>query len=444
MGELWVNVSFKNALPQNGPATESSFAGSTIFSLRPSQSSRLPPLYFGYLAIDAINLRNMLLCMAEENKSTNAPTVDNILKNAQVLLATITELVESAKKAAGITTESQKQTEAVLADAKTKMTEIAAVATQAVAAKTQIADAQAIIATKSDHIQKAQEHADKVRADLDRALTAATQQATAAEGEKSSAEKSAETAGELLADVRTAKDAAQKDAETVAKTLKAAEASATTAKQLADKSETVEEQIAAYEKRLAELEKQCADQLKAITDLLPGATTAGLAHSFDDRRKTFLKPHNRWQWLFVASLLAIVALTATGLWQVYQSGTAPTYDELFRMWLCRLPIVGALVWLALYASREAALAKRLEEDYGYKSAIAETFLGFHKQMSEVGEAAASNKPLAKLCEDTLTTIASPPGRIYDKHKLTVTPADEFKEAAKAASELAKAVKNPAK
>ncbi len=54
-------------------------------------------------------------------------------------------------------------------------------------------------------------------------------------------------------------------------------------------------------------------------------------------------------------------------------------------------------------------------------------------MSEVGSGAASNAPLAKLCEDTLTTIASPPGRIYDKHKLTVSPSSEVVDIARAAA-----------
>ena len=98
-------------------------------------------------------------------------------------------------------------------------------------------------------------------------------------------------------------------------------------------------------------------------------------------------------------------------------------------------MAAALVWLALHASREAALAKRLEEDYGYKAAIATSFLGFHKQMTEIGSAAESNKPLAKLCRDVLTTMASPPGRTYEKHKLTITPADQFTDAAKGAGKI---------
>ena len=174
--------------------------------------------------------------------------------------------------------------------------------------------------------------------------------------------------------------------------------------------------------------------------MLRGATSAGLAHAFDERRQKFQKPQNRWQIVFVSSLAAIVVLAFSGLIQVHYMDKVPTYDELVRLWLVRLPIAAALVWLALHSSREAALAKRLEEDYGYKSAIASCFEGFRKQMAEISKDVAPSSPLAKLCGDTLTTIATPPGRIYDKHKLTVSPSGEIAEAAKAVATAATAVK----
>lgn len=358
------------------------------------------------------------------NAPMGGPNVDAVSKNV-IELASIKEFGETAKAAAREAVEFQRLTASALADAQAKLAEIATAATQAVAAKTQIVDDQAVIATKSDHIQKAQEHADTVRANLDRALTAATQQVTEAEGQKSRAQSAAETVTELLTEVRTSKGAVEKDMEAALTARKTAEESAGLTKGLAEKSATVEARIAAYESRLADLESQCATQLKTIEGLLPGATSTGLAHAFDERRQTFLKPHDRWQVVFVCSLLAIVGLTASGLFYAYQTEKFPTYDELVRLWLARLPIAGALVWLALHASRESALAKRLEEDYGYKSAISSCFEGFRKQMSEIGKDVATDSPLANLCANTLTTIASPPGRIYDKHKLIVSPTDEL-------------------
>ena len=104
---------------------------------------------------------------------------------------------------------------------------------------------------------------------------------------------------------------------------------------------------------------------------------------------------------------------------------------LSRLWLGRAPVAAALVWLAIHASRESALAKRLEEDYGYKAAVAASFQGFQKQMAEIEERAGSDSPLTRLCADTLATIGTPPGRIYERHRLTVTPTDEIKDVVKA-------------
>lgn len=356
-------------------------------------------------------------------KTATPAELEERMKAVQTALTALTVLSDSAKTAAA-------SVSSALAEAQGKQAEIAAVATQAVAAKTQITDLQAVIATKSDHIQKAQEHADKIRADLDRTLTSAQQEATATEGHRKSAQTAADSGNQVLAEIRSAKGAADTELAATATARKKAEEATAIAKGLADKAATVEERIAAYEKQLEDLRKESASRLETIVSLLPGATAAGLAHAFDVRRQSFLNPASRWQWLFIGSLLAIVFLTGSALWHVFQVGSAPSYDELIRMWLARLPVMIALVWLALHSSHEAALAKRLEEDYGYKAAIASCFEGFKKQMAEVGANVTADSPLALLLENTLKTIAAPPGRIYDKHSLAATPTDEAKQAGK--------------
>ncbi len=361
--------------------------------------------------------------------------VEADLETIKAACATAAAIVQAAKENATAIEDVQRQAAAALTDVQTKSSEIAAVASQAAAAKTQIADSQAVIATKSDHIQKAQEHADKVRSDLDRALTAAKQKATEAEGETTRAKSAADGITALLTNARTSKGAIDTDAAAVVKALDTATQSAAQAKALADKAAEVEERVADYEKKLAELETQSVNQLKTIESLLPGATSAALAHSFDERRQTFLMPTRKWEKVFIGSLGALILLAAQGILHDFFSTTPFTYDDLLRLWLARFPVAAALVWLALHASREAALAKRLEEDYGYKSAIASTFLGFYKQMSEIGSAADTNQPLAKLCSDTLTTVASPPGRIYDKHQLTTSPASGLTDVAKGIADL---------
>jgi hypothetical protein len=58
-------------------------------------------------------------------------------------------------------------------------------------------------------------------------------------------------------------------------------------------------------------------------------------------------------------------------------------------------------------------------------------------MTEVDATKTTAAQLAKLCENTLATIASPPGRIYDAHKLVVSPTDEITDVAKAGASVAK-------
>lgn len=310
-----------------------------------------------------------------------------------------------------------------------KLAEAQAAATAAVAARTQVTDEQAVVATKSAHIQGAQEHADKIRAELDRTQTAAAQSATEADGHKNRAQAAVDTASELLAEIRAQRATVETDAEGIEALRETAKAASAATKNLADRSDSIDKRLSDYEAVLADLGKQSEEQLQTITGLLPGATAAGLAHAFDDRRKTFLGPATRWQWLFVGSVACLVILALTGLHNVYKDNTVLGWDDLARLWIARLPIAAALIWLALHSSREAALAKRLEEDYGYKAAIAASFLGFQKQMAKIGEDASEGSPLSQLCQDTLATIGSPPGRIYDKHRLTVTPAGELAEAA---------------
>ncbi len=371
--------------------------------------------------------------MTEKESSSNVasgPELAKLIDEARQKLSDITAIAQQATIKAGEIAEAKNLMAVGLAEVQAHSSQVAALATDALAALTQITDHQTVIATKSDHIEQAQVHADKVRADLDRQLTAAKQQTTDAEAFKARAQSAADSASETLLEVKAARAAADADSKAITELESEASEATDLLKGLANKAASVEERIASYEAQLTSLRIQSEAQLAQIIGLLPGATSAGLAFSFDKRRESFLKPSERWQWFFVGSLGILIALALTGLWNVYTAAAPLTYDELFRLWLARLPIAAALIWLAIHSSREAALAKRLEEDYGYKAAVAASFQGFHNQMSDLADKATPDTPLAKLCTDTLTTIGSPPGRIYDKHNLTASPTTEVLQAMK--------------
>lgn len=362
-------------------------------------------------------------------QETNSVLAQMVSARTQIadVQAALEQHSRNAAAAISAATEAQTQSTATMSEAQAKLQEISAVATQAVAAKAQITDAQAVIATKSDHIEGAQKHADQVRGQMDRALTATHAGATEVDGLKARTVSVADSVTQMQAAVTKSNADVAANAESVRQLLAAATSAMADVKALADKAEHTKKTIADYEARLTDFEKQSNEQLKTIVGLLPGATSAGLASAFDTRRQSFLEPSRRWQWWFVGSVIALIILGVTGLVQLYVGNEVLSYEKVLRVWLARVPVAAALVWLALYTSREASLAKRLEEDYGYKSAIAASFQGFQKQMQEIAATVGAESPLGKLCHDTLIAIASPPGRIYEKHELTVSPSGEIKE-----------------
>jgi len=321
---------------------------------------------------------------------------------------------------------------------KTKLvTDLSATATSSA---NKVAEVKANADTQLKLIQEAQVESEKLRVEMKNIVETAKAEVVNIDNQKSRGQAASDDAVRLAAEMSTSKNTADTALATIAEALKSSQQSANSTKALADKAGGIESNISAYENRLKELILQSEQQLKTITGLLPGATSAGLASAFNSRAGTFNTPQKRWQWIFIASLLSLIALGATGLWHAITSHTVLSYDELVRLWLARLPVAGALLWLTLHAGRESALAKRLEEDYAYKSAIASSFEGFRQQMNEVGASAGDGTPLAKLCQDTLATIADPPGRIYDKHKLTVTPSQEVARIATAVAEAWKQLK----
>lgn len=357
-----------------------------------------------------------------ESPESNLPK-DRLVELEAVIAEGRVRLEQSAASAFAIE-DARRQVAVGVEDVQSKVAQMSALLTEALAAKTQIVADQTVIATRSEHIEQAQIHADNVRGELDRQLTAAKQQATDAEAFKARAQSAADTATEHLGDTKLSKATAEAERDDVQRLASEVDTASKVIKGLSSKAAMVEQRLEAYEQELERLRVESDGQLATIVGLLPGATSAGLAHAFHERRQSFLKPGLTWQWVFVSSVGLLVLLALSGLAHVYKSATPLTYDELFRLWLARLPIAISLIWLALYASKEAALAKRLEEDYGYKAAIAASFQGFHRQMSELAEAAGPNTPLSILCTDTLATIASPPGRIYDKPHVAITPASE--------------------
>jgi DNA repair exonuclease SbcCD ATPase subunit len=375
----------------------------------------------------AKSLINNLQSLVASGETTNKQTED--------IKAQMLAVLESIRNQASAANENANQIGALKAEAEQSKAQGLAVleamrnqanmanenASRVEAIKTEAEQTQAVIAKKNAHIEDGRKHVDSVRVEIDTVLNEAKQSATNAEGQYQSAHDTAETISQLYTEAQTTKANTDSIAETVATTRTAVEGHAVITKGLADIAKMTEENIAAYEKRLKSLAEESRVRLKVIDDLLPGATSAGLASAYEERSKSFKKPQRIWQGVFTGSLIAVLVLVAFMEMHWGETVKSAQWDGILRMLLLRLPFVLPLVWLAIHAARQASMAKQMEEEYAFKATTSKSFEGYRRQMAEAGKDSVKNPALAQFLADATRIIATSPGKVYDKHRMDPTP-----------------------
>jgi hypothetical protein len=302
-------------------------------------------------------------------------------------------------------------------------------ANRVAAIRTDTDQAQAAIATKSQYIEDGRAHAEKARGDIDRLLAEAQRSAANAETQHQASRGTADNMSALLVSAQAARGTVESNASAVEKSRQQCEEHAATAKRLADIADTTHERVSEYEAHLAELQGSAEERLKAIEGLLPGATSAGLASAFKQRRANLTLPQCFWQAVFMVSLFGLVVVAWLEFGWHSVPDAALTWGGLGLSLLHRLPFALPLIWLAFHSSHKAALAQRVQEDYAFKEAVSRSFEGYRREMAELEGKAAPESALSQLCVRVLSIITDPPGRIYEKHQLTKTPLNALAESA---------------
>ena len=161
------------------------------------------------------------------------------------------------------------------------------------------------------------------------------------------------------------------------------------------------------ERRIKELEDY-------INKLLPGATSLSLSSAFENRKTAVEK--NKWWWatLLIVSALAIVGF---GIWSLHAISTTQTLSAI----PIRIVIIAGLVIIEEFARRNYNVSSRLAEAYAYKEAIAQSYVGFKKELSDIdlpprGEGDIV-RSIAVLADTFLQKIGDEPGKkVFDKEK----------------------------
>ena len=384
--------------------------------------------------------------------SKSKTAIDHHVTEAEEKLTDLNKRVDEAKAATAIAEQGASAISALEAQGKAAVDQASTAlnsAEEANAAATnsagEIDQMKAKTAEWSKHIEDGKIHSDQARTSIDQAIQGAQEAVQKTEAKHQASRESVKKITAFQTSAEKAAGAAQASADAVAATKTKAEGHAVTTKKLAETAANTQERVDAYEKKLTELQEASEKEQVRIDSLLMGATNAGLGHAYHDRAKTFQGPERMWNKVFVGSLAGLLIVAFVQALIAPSTGTVPEWDHLPRMMLANLPFLLPFAWLAIYAVRQAANAKRMEEDYGFKATSSTSFEGYRRHMAEIGKDLDPASPLGVLCSNTLRIIGSPPGQVYEKHRIDPTPASAVAEVVvpivdKAAEVLPAAVK----
>ena len=170
---------------------------------------------------------------------------------------------------------------------------------------------------------------------------------------------------------------------------------------------------------------------KQIEELLPGATSAGLATAYRSMRKSFSKPIKQYSYLFY-SAVAILTLT-TLISSIDSVGTAnelikfvdiTDLSGLLNSLLHKLPIIIPVLWLALFASKRRSEAQRLQQEYAHKEALAKSYQNFKTQIDKLNLPEQKELLMEKLLSAAIDAVAANASDTLDKKHDDKTPVQE--------------------
>jgi hypothetical protein len=115
--------------------------------------------------------------------------------------------------------------------------------------------------------------------------------------------------------------------------------------------------------------------------------------------------------------VVIIVLWYISIW-IWET---PTIEDILLYWLYRLPLVSAVIWLAIFVSNRRAEAKKLEESYKHKEVMARSFMGYKDSIKQLQQAMWTDDftLLTKHMDNLLDSIATDSSKFlidkWEKH-----------------------------
>lgn len=320
--------------------------------------------------------------------------------NAAKALAVKTAAESSAAKTAAES--SLEETKKVLEQAKASQNELLALLEQS---KTICAKAAQEQKTK---VEQLVEQFQATLGEVNQTKTAAAQTSAEAKTTKTEATATLQSTKQVLDQVNALLAQAKTNQQELQTLLEQSKTNSAKTAEIARTADEKETRVVQYEGQLQKLQEEYESIRKKIDDLLPGATSAGLAKAFNIRKKALGPTRLTAIVIFCISVLGFIGL---GLWAIIGEGIKD-WSEFMIFTIERSPIILGLIVLEEFSRRLFNNTLKLEEDYAYKETLSMAFDGYQKAMTEV-QAGAKETLAHTLSKNVLDALKERPGRLLE-------------------------------
>tara|TARA_R110001583_G_scaffold116547_4_gene267327 strand:+ start:770 stop:1654 length:885 start_codon:yes stop_codon:yes gene_type:complete len=152
-----------------------------------------------------------------------------------------------------------------------------------------------------------------------------------------------------------------------------------------------------------------------IESLLPGATSAGLAKSYHDQKKSYKTPNILWSIVFIGTMIGMVWYAVTTI------EDSETVGGAFMNILARTPFFVPTIWLALFASKQQSQNRRLEQEYAHKESLAKSYEGYKREIAKLPESSNNNEIMEKLVASLIDASSYNPSETLEKKSHNDSP-----------------------
>lgn len=145
-----------------------------------------------------------------------------------------------------------------------------------------------------------------------------------------------------------------------------------------------------------------------IEGLLPGATSAGLAKSYHEQKKSYQTPNTIWAIVFILTMCGMI------YYAVLTASESENITKAFFNILSRIPFFIPTIWLALFASKQQSQNRRLEQEYAYKESLAKSYEGYKREIEKLPDSDEKNNIMEKLVGSMILAAEFNPSSTLEK------------------------------